>query len=474
MQEGAAPSAPQYYNSARWDVFDRWSSDRRAADLGAASAAYLPEELGTYASSFDRYGTWRQEANYGYVWFPAVTSGWRPYSSGYWRTYDPWGSFWVASDPWGWPTHHYGRWGYSTSFGWYWMPARVWGPSWVYWAYDNDYVSWCALGWNDYPVFGNWGVHGAYVGYHDPWHGWSVMSRQHFASHRYDPHSGIDGHQFDRYPRTSFAANRTGPIVGHAVPRTRAGDESAQGHMRSYGAGNETAFAHGAGSASAAGSPSVPRGRSADVAQGNGASPSGYPSTTRQPITRERQLPGSAAGVPRGDVAPNQDRQGTWSQPAPRGPASDAPRAQTRYAPRDMTPPSASPAPRSGAPAQRYESPSQRYQPPVQRSEPSPPRYQAPAQQRYEPSAPRYQAPAQQRYEPSAPRYQAPAQQRYESSAPRYQAPESRSAPAPHYSAPERSAPSAPPSHYNSGAGQSRSSSGGNSSSHRGRGGAPE
>ncbi|MEI6668600.1 MAG: FecR family protein, partial [Acidobacteriota bacterium] len=222
-REGEAPSRPQPFNSARSTDFDRWSAARRDARVGTTSARYLPPNLEPYAASFDRYGTWRYEASNGYVWFPTVESQWRPYSVGYWRQYDRWDSFWIAGDPWGWPTHHYGRWGFSTGYGWYWMPARSWGAGFVYWALGGDYVSWCPLGWNDYPVFGSWGVPGAYVGLYDGWYGWTVISRRHFGSSHYASRVAVDGRRFDHRTSSSFTASRRSPTLGYAVPRGQSG-----------------------------------------------------------------------------------------------------------------------------------------------------------------------------------------------------------------------------------------------------------
>ena len=55
VRDGLAPSAPQYFNSARWDEFDRWSATRRDQLLGTTSAQYLPSELAVYSSTFDQY-----------------------------------------------------------------------------------------------------------------------------------------------------------------------------------------------------------------------------------------------------------------------------------------------------------------------------------------------------------------------------------------------------------------------------------
>ena len=224
VRDGLAPSVPQYFNSARWDAFDRWSAARRDDLLGADSAQYLPSDLSVYASTFDRYGTWRSDAEEGAVWYPTVGADWRPYTVGYWQTYPTWGSFWIGGDPWGWPTHHYGHWGFSFSFGWYWKPATVWGPAWVSWAYSPGYVSWCPLGRYGYPVFGHFGMRGHYYGTHvDPWRGWTVVPRQHYGRPTPMHHVAVDGSRLDPAERGAFAARRSGPGPDRAVPRPTAG-----------------------------------------------------------------------------------------------------------------------------------------------------------------------------------------------------------------------------------------------------------
>ena len=226
-REGFAPSTPQYFNSARWDAFDRWSATRRDTSVAVASARYLPDELDVYASAFDRYGTWRVDPTYGNVWYPTVAANWRPYSVGYWQTYPSWGSFWIGSDPWGWPTHHYGRWGFHFNAGWYWMPMSSWAPAWVYWGMSSNYVSWCALGYNNYPVFGHWGVYGAYdARSYDPWRGWTVMPRHHFRAGMPVHGYAVDGRVFDAATRGAFVAQRRAP-GGIAVPRSYAGGATA-------------------------------------------------------------------------------------------------------------------------------------------------------------------------------------------------------------------------------------------------------
>ena len=224
VRDGLAPSSPQYFNSARWDDFDRWSAARRVELLGAASAQYLPSELAVYASTFDQYGTWRSDPEEGAVWYPTVADDWRPYSVGYWHTYPAWGSFWIGGDPWGWPTHHYGHWGFSFSFGWYWRPATVWGPAWVSWAYSPGYVSWCPLGRYGYPVFGHFGVRGHYYGNHvDPWRGWTVVPRQHYGTRTPMHRIAVDGNRLDPAARGAFAPGRPDSGPNRAAARANAG-----------------------------------------------------------------------------------------------------------------------------------------------------------------------------------------------------------------------------------------------------------
>src|SRR3954462_1319205 len=177
-----APSLRQSFNSARLDAFDRWADARRDERLGSsASAQYLPTDLQMYGGTFEQYGTWQQEAQYGAVWYPAVDPGWRPYYNGYWSSVQPYGWTWIGIDAWTWPTHHYGRWGYGHNR-WFWVPDRRWAPAWVSWGAAPGYVSWSPLGFDNRPVFGS-------VTVGTPWAGWVVLPRTHFGGrefvHRY-------------------------------------------------------------------------------------------------------------------------------------------------------------------------------------------------------------------------------------------------------------------------------------------------
>jgi hypothetical protein len=353
VRDGLAPSAPQYFNSARWDEFGRWSAARRDDRLGTASVQYLPSELAVYASTFDRYGTWRSDPDEGAVWYPSVEAGWRPYSVGHWRTYPAWGSFWIGGDPWGWPTHHYGHWGFSFSFGWYWRPATLWGPAWVSWAFAPGFVSWCPLGRHGFPVFGHFGVRGRHVGSHvDPWRGWTVVPRNHFGQPTPVHRVAIDGHRLGPSVRGSFAAGR--PISGpnRAVPRANAGALAVPRSPSRSGADAPrgslgTAVPRGAGTDGSAGR------RAWAVPRGTGGA--------ALPDSRERRSPDEAARVFAGSGT---GASGTAARRAlPSAPATGSATRRTDASPatpdvaafglrRNSTPAAPRATPRPNAPAQ--------------------------------------------------------------------------------------------------------------------------
>ncbi len=208
-----APSYAYAYNSASWDAFDRWCEMRRDQRLGV-STQYLPSEVQPYAPQFDQYGAWQYNSSYGYVWYPSVAVGWRPYYRGRWVSVRPYGWTWVGLDPWAWPTHHYGRWGFSAG-AWFWIPGHSWGPAWVSWAYAPGYVSWCPLGWNNYPVL----QFGFSFGY-NPWHAWTVVPYRHFSGGYVNVHY-VAGHTFDAHTRAAFVPRPSAPSWGgYAVPRS--------------------------------------------------------------------------------------------------------------------------------------------------------------------------------------------------------------------------------------------------------------
>jgi hypothetical protein len=219
-REGLAPSEAYVFNSAAWDEFDHWSEARRGERLGV-SAEYLPEEVRPYAATLVHYGAWRHEPTYGYVWYPRVQSGWRPYYHGRWSRLRPWGWTWIAADPWGWPTHHFGRWGFSAGV-WFWIPGKRWGPAWVSWAHAPGYVSWCPLGWDNRPVF-FFNTRRHFRGrYYDPWHAWTVVPHRRFGTGFVNVNV-VNVTNIDVRTRRAFVPRSAGPeIRGYAVPRSDA------------------------------------------------------------------------------------------------------------------------------------------------------------------------------------------------------------------------------------------------------------
>ncbi len=223
VQEGDAAPYPTAFNTARFDDFTRWSMALMDSRRGATSTQYLPADVRMYGSTFDQYGSWNYDASYGYVWYPRVAVGWRPYYHGRWRHAGHYGWTFVGYDPWGWATHHYGRWGLSAGGSWFWIPSAGWGAAWVSWAVSPGYVGWCPLGWNNRPVIG-WG-HGPYYarykphyGYGGHWRAWNVVPVHSFRGGAPIHRQHFDPAPFRRGPRApNFIVQPTPPNI--AVPR---------------------------------------------------------------------------------------------------------------------------------------------------------------------------------------------------------------------------------------------------------------
>ena len=106
------------------DNFDRWAQERNRRDDQSVAARYVPRDAVGY-QLLDSKGEWRQDANYGVVWFPqAVPAKWAPYRDGRWEWIAPWGWTWVDGEPWAFITTHYGRWALVDSK-WAWVPGRL-------------------------------------------------------------------------------------------------------------------------------------------------------------------------------------------------------------------------------------------------------------------------------------------------------------------------------------------------------------
>jgi hypothetical protein len=390
---GTAPSPAYVFNSAAWDAFDRWSEARRDQRLGV-SAQYLPDDVRRYAPAFESNGSWRYEQVHGYVWYPRVNVGWRPYHRGRWVSLRPYGWTWIAGDPWGWPTHHYGRWGISAG-SWFWIPGRRWSPAWVSWASAPGYVSWCPLGWNDRPIFSlNVNVYGGRR--YDPWDAWSVLPRHHFNS-GYVNVSRFASVRGDARFNGRFVAERRGPDGHFAVNRSSIPIRSVgrySGYRSSpgpdgFGPGGARTRDFPAASRTPGTTLTPQQGRTdgARAATRNGVStqpPVGYPGT------RIPDAPGRTRASDRGVAAPEYRRNDGFGRarrsdgaptvvtPAPNGAVMaiprtrgveipDAYRRQERARPQSSTP--------SYQPPASTESPAA---PPVYRSAPAAPRYERP------------------------------------------------------------------------------------------------
>lgn len=301
---GQAPSYAYVFNSAAWDAFDRWSEARRDQRL-ALSAQYLPNEVRPYAGTFDSYGNWQYQPTYGYVWYPRVSVGWRPYYYGRWTSLRPYGWTWIGTDLWAWPTHHYGRWGFSAG-AWFWIPGRRWAPAWVSWAYAPGYVSWCPLGWDNRPVMQFVNLYRGYRGY-DPWRAWTVVPQRHFgvdyvnvrASARVDPRA--------------FQVRAVAPMTaGHAMPRSAA-------PIRVAGTRAGTAMPRGEWAAPSGAAPNTYRAAPQTPAQpseardafrsrgasGGALSGPGFPAASRAPREPGALPSRPGVAVPRGSSQPS-------------------------------------------------------------------------------------------------------------------------------------------------------------------------
>jgi hypothetical protein len=106
------------------DQFDNWAYNRDHRYDNSRSARYLSHDVVGY-EDLDDYGDWRDDSNYGHVWFPSrVEAGWAPYHQGHWDWIPPWGYTWVDDSPWGYAPFHYGRW-VTVGGRWGWVAGPV-------------------------------------------------------------------------------------------------------------------------------------------------------------------------------------------------------------------------------------------------------------------------------------------------------------------------------------------------------------
>src|SRR6266404_5999729 len=119
------------------DGLDRWAQDRDLKEDNSLSARYVSRDMVGY-DDLDDYGSWRDEPEYGHVWYPReVAVDWAPYSYGYWNWVGPWGWTWVDYSPWGFAPYHYGRWNY---FGVGWFPLGFGEPFYPWYRCRGGYI----------------------------------------------------------------------------------------------------------------------------------------------------------------------------------------------------------------------------------------------------------------------------------------------------------------------------------------------
>ncbi len=107
-----------------FDDFDQWCNSRDEREEHSQSAQYVSRDVPGY-DDLDDYGEWRNNSDYGNVWFPTrVAAGWAPYRYGHWAWVAPWGWTWVEDEPWGFAPFHYGRWA-EVGDRWCWVPGPM-------------------------------------------------------------------------------------------------------------------------------------------------------------------------------------------------------------------------------------------------------------------------------------------------------------------------------------------------------------
>jgi hypothetical protein len=156
---GASPSYA--FERASSDAFDRWTQARDERWTEGTSTRYVSSNMTGY-EELDQYGDWREDADFGALWYPrTVSSGWVPYREGHWSYVHPWGWTWIDEQPWGYAPFHYGRW-VNVRDRWAWHPGRridrpTWAPALVGWIGGSNWslgvssgASRPALGW--YPL----------------------------------------------------------------------------------------------------------------------------------------------------------------------------------------------------------------------------------------------------------------------------------------------------------------------------------
>src|SRR6266849_1494122 len=161
------------------DDLDRWATDRDLKEEHSESSKYVSRDVPGY-SDLDDYGSWREEPDYGPVWYPStVAVGWAPYSYGYWNWVGPWGWTWVDYEPWGFAPFHYGRWAFVGG-GWGWCPGPVYAQPF----YGPAFVGFVGGGGFGFGFRGGWGggIGWFPLGFREPFRPWYHASGNYFRN----------------------------------------------------------------------------------------------------------------------------------------------------------------------------------------------------------------------------------------------------------------------------------------------------
>jgi hypothetical protein len=225
-------------------------------------------------------------------------------------------------------------------------------------------VSWCPLGWNNYPV-AHFGYRGAYGRYYNPWNAWTVVPHRGFG--RGDVHVNVvNASRFDARTRDAFVVRNSAPDYrGYAVPRSDAPIRTAVSRSSTFGnsAAVRSYSRSGVVAAPAAGADAAATFRNRRSSGGSLQGP-GYPEPARAPqaVPRRAGVPvpdraGAAAGSRTGDVsAPEMSRAPSSSvrtreSGAARSRSSDAAPSAAPSAAERRAVPRSIPAPSATAPA---------------------------------------------------------------------------------------------------------------------------
>ncbi|HKV63694.1 MAG TPA: DUF6600 domain-containing protein [Candidatus Acidoferrum sp.] len=159
---------PHFERAPGPDGLDIWAEQRDRKEDNSVSGKYVSPDI-PGRDDLDDNGDWRDEPEYGHVWYPReVEPDWAPYSYGSWNYVSPWGWTWVGYEPWGFAPYHYGRWSYIGGR-WGWCPGAFYGPAIYGPAFVGFFgggfgfgVGWFPLGWGE-PFYPWYHCHGGYI-----------------------------------------------------------------------------------------------------------------------------------------------------------------------------------------------------------------------------------------------------------------------------------------------------------------------